>query len=498
MLSRVSYLENRSTPTSLTAALATALALATSLAAGCGGDSDTGPATVRGPDLFVHDTGVTEMGPLFQLITAYYFDEDGTEVPLALAPLEGGGGRVITDAPDGDYYLEIDRVDRAPVVLVASSRELDIGTVYHGRYDAHFGTMDVPGPVVAINVSGLEPWQVNDQVHLYSAGANGYDPNLHQGALLDLQPGATQADGVFTVETMARPDPSFGDRVWLNQLATRPLEGAANYQALSRSVVTAGEPGNYDLVGEMTAVPQTESVTIDWRAAEFAAQREQVHPNAEPGFTLLYVSARPGDPAWGSYGASADLVYAYSDIVGAADRESTYTYGDPFPTDWTRFASAQTFVRVPFSVGASDPADIWTGTWHNVALDDSSLMVPVLVPPSNVTVDGAPAVDGATMSAQPLIEWSAPSRGDADFYIVRIAALTDVGAGQRTWVGAVLTAQTRDTSFRVPARHLEDIDGYVVSITAVAAPNADANRPFVYPWPYSGADTIVGTLLPAQ
>jgi hypothetical protein len=489
----VPHSSNRSTPTLLTVALSIVLLTG----CGGGGDATTGPATIHGPDIFVHDVGVTEMGPLFQAVTAYYFDDDGAEVSLAVEPLAGGGGLSIPDAPDGDYYIQIDRIDRDPLLLVTSSRELDIGTVYHGRYDAHFGPMSTP--VIAVDVAGLEPWQANDQMHLYSAGANGYEPNLHQGALLGVQPNDTQADGVFSVESMARPNSLDGDRVWLNQLATRSLDGGATYQALSRSFMSAGDAfGVYDLFGSMTEVPQTESVSIDWRAAEFAAQREQVHANAEPGFALLYVSVRPGDPAWGSYGASADLVHAYSDIVGAVDRETTYAYGDPFPVEWTRFAAAQTFFRTGFSVGASDSADIWAGTWHNVPLDDSMQIRPAINPPVDVTVDGEAAVDGGTISAQPLIEWSAPTRGDADLYMVRLGGLTDVGAGQRPWVGQTLTAFTRDTSMRIPARFMGESDGYVVIVTAIAAPNVDANRPFVNPWPYSGADTIVGTLVPAE
>ena len=222
--------------------------------------------------------------------------------------------------------------------------------------------------------------------------------------------------------------------------------------------------------------------------------------NPIPGFTLLYFSALAGDAAWGPYGKSADLAYVQRGLDEATDVVATLSYGDPFPDEWTRFVTAVNWYRTEFTIGASVPTDVWaTTSAARTRGTGEQLVAPEIDPPSNVVVDGTPAVNGAAVSLEPLIEWTAPALGSADYYLVRVVAL-DENPGARAGVTTVARILTSEPSVRLPpgvieARGLSN-HGYVLVIRAVSAPDMDPAKPLVIPWPSSGADTMVGVLMP--
>jgi hypothetical protein len=109
---------------------------------------------------------------------------------------------------------------------------------------------------------------------------------------------------------------------------------AALGKVFAPSPFTQHDGQSTSLSGAFTEVPQSQSISINWKRSMFEALRTLVNPNATSYGQALYLSAVPGGLSRGNYSNTADLVIVQP-ALGTTDLDlGTITFGNPFPASW--------------------------------------------------------------------------------------------------------------------------------------------------------------------
>ncbi|HZN91383.1 MAG TPA: hypothetical protein VFB81_01710, partial [Myxococcales bacterium] len=286
------------------------------------------------------------------------------------------------------------------------------------------------------------------------------------------------------------------------------------YLALERSLgplALTVTDGQLTTVSGTFSTPPESALTVDWRTRDttpgsFASFRTAIHPGTlgdlyEHDF---FLAALPSG-SYGFYGSAPDLVAMFlqdSARPAQSDQLITFSYRDPFPAAWTRFAEAVSVFSVPYDVprtGTDGGTAFTTESAFLLALDalpafPLSPLAPQVSPVTNPLVNGASWFSDQTLSGTtPLISWSAPAVGTPDFYSLRIRRVSagPTGGVVKTEVARLVT---RATSLRVPPGILQPGSYYLLRLTAAVQPGRTQTATYESPFPLHTAPVMSGVL----
>lgn len=178
-------------------------------------------------------------------------------------------------------------------------------------------------------------------------------------------------------------------------------------------------------------------------------------------------------------GFSTDILFdnCWDDITGSFVSPSveppiltdgpvgTLTYGDPFPTTWTRELSFYQRAIVNLSVPNSSTSVPFNLADGESVAPSSSPLAPLVSPVQSPTINGASLFSSATLNTvTPNLTWTAPGTGNPYGYSVRIYVLTILSTGVPVYetAGVFYTNKTSLTPLPLSAGNT-----YVFTISAL-------------------------------
>ncbi|KFE64659.1 PKD domain-containing protein [Hyalangium minutum] len=419
---------------------------------------------------------------------------------------------------DASGTFIIPNVDRTPYLLRfggsylwAHSRMLDLSRADLGRHDT---VIEPETTQLQMQVSGLNPWQGGDDFQLSSASTGlGYFSATSCSTPFFPEDLDGETSFNFTIDYLysmqncgtpaARIDASRGDVLYATQLVSRTDAATGmTFQEVQRSFqtnsLTGPNPSTLLLSGTLAPLPLVSRV-VDYRAASFEALALAGHPSATAGTTTLNLGILPGYDQFGSYAGWPDLVLATFG-AGLGDVAPTFTYGNPYPANWSQFITAQTTSRVRYSVplegGGSSTPRIYSAYTYAQQPVGNGPIIPLVGPPRDLRLNGALAWDVLTgVGETPLMSWTAPSLGTPTSYSVRVYELyaTSTGSTSRVTVTNLATDQTQ---LRMPPGVLVPGKHYHLQVSALFEQGTDPGRPYMLRPVYHTAMAVTGRFQP--
>ncbi len=400
------------------------------------------------------------------------------------------GSFTIPGVPSGPFLVDIDDSS----YLYTSARTLDLGADLGGRSTAAVGT---PANTIAGTITGLQAWNAEDVFYWNSPNGAGA---AYGFAGAEPMPGATT---LSTTEISswqgALIDASQGDILYATQLsfettASAQYEVVSGFAAFTGVEQTAGAA--LDVVGALTTVPATESIFINFQAAEFATAAAAISPDGVPYTPSINVITMPGAAAVGfvSYDVNLlDLNAGTSNVnVGSV------SYGNPFPATWGELAYPNVGATVTYTAKGATTGAPLSGTVFStepVSQVGTSAIAPVVTPVAAPLINGRSLATAQTgVGPTPTVSWSAPSTGTPTAY--RVTLYDVVNASGATNVNYVAEIVTTTTSLPLPPGRLTPGHSYALVITAVTTP-IDANtNPYRGSPNYASADYLTALISP--
>lgn len=419
-------------------------------------------------------------------IGAWVPTADGTGYDWRPGTGEASGTFLIPNVERTPYLLQFDNG-----YLWANSRTLDLSRAKLGRPDV---VLEPEESQLQLQLNGLAPWQSGDDFQLHSANTGiGYfsGPDC-ASPLWPAVDGDTfllaPIDYALSLQNCASPaarlEPARGDTLYATQLVRR-VEAGLNFQevrqAFQTSTLGAGD-GTLMLRGTMAPVQPT-SETVDYRASAFEALALAAHPSATLTSTFVNIGTLVGYGQFGSYEGWPDLAVMRT-TAGQGDLLPAFTYGNPYPSTWPRFVTAQSSATVRYSVpleggGTSTPRPFTVYTYAQQPMT-SGPVIPRVGPPRELRLNGVPATDPVPgVGLTPLLSWTAPSLGTPSSYQVRVYELLATGSGTTTRL-QLTTLTTTQTQLRLPPGILTMGKHYYVQVLAIHEPAWDANKPYLH------------------
>jgi hypothetical protein len=491
------------------------------------GTFNPGPATVQGRGEFHY------IDPTAGIVTA---PRDLSDRPIAaLIPDATGTTYTVkpaTLAPSNDAFT-IDNVT-APYLL-------KFGTTYSwftgrtaGTFTPDLGFPQIrrrevteagPGTALALNVTGLAPWQgeLDDlQVSAPYAGLRYFSLPTCDSTFAATAPaeGATSYSKTYdwtrAPVTPCGNDPflieaSKGDDVYITQLVGRRASNAQLIiKELKRSYTTVAfnmtDGQSAGINAQLSAQPTT-SRSFDMRFDGFRAAAAQVHPNA----VLSAMDFGLGTiPAWSTLGESTgfpDLVSGSPQDLNVPNQTLSFEYANPFPAAWGTFMSVRantlTSYSVPLPEGGEAPAlQVRVGVTQAYAVPatqtGAAVIQPLLSPARALKVNGQSAT-GAPLTGigtTPLVSWEAPEIGRPSFYRVNLYELRVSATTGRTTATLVSDFFTQSTSLRIPADILASGKHYYLRVIANSSSLWNPDRPFLTQFGEGRATALSSRLSP--
>ncbi|HVK77669.1 MAG TPA: hypothetical protein VM734_30400 [Kofleriaceae bacterium] len=430
-----------------------------------------------------------------------------TEHGIVDQPRDPADGTFVssTDAPGwmelkvGDGRLFVPQAPRAP----------DPSLYHFGRADLQFPTTATP---VAVELSGLGPWQDGDSLQLVS-------PNVGLAIAGVETHFATPGAGATTIRGQALDwkhafspliDRARGDTTtWVAQMSNRRADAGSYYSVLTRAGVaadfTVSDGRASTLTATLAPVAQDRTLDLHWRGSEFAAMASQAGPGTRPaGAPALSIRALPD--ALARNNSYFESLYLYlpslvdvGPVRGSDDLDQPLVYGNPFTTKGVRWTELVTMVYpmpvVIAGVGTTHAMMI-SATPVDALAGAGGVLAPAISPVRNVKVDGRSVeVAQAGVGSSPMITWDAPAVGTATGYAVAVHAIERAGGGMR--LATLARFNTRTTSLALPAAVVTSASAYVLTITAISSPGADLTaKPFVGSLPYASTDYVTAPISP--
>ncbi|WP_147470204.1 hypothetical protein [Corallococcus sp. AB049A] len=409
----------------------------------------------------------------------------------------------IQGVPSGAYYLRLGKD-----YVVTNSRAPDLGRDGQGRPDAAPASAST---TLSVDLQGLAPWQVGDDLEVFSAGTGLWAQGVPEYALTGAALGAGSQRWTQTLEYAGMRNASpveaaSGDTVTFHQLSMKseatsgaPVAYTAATRAFSAPLAVA-QGGTASFTGTLAVLAQDQVLNVDLRTQDFEALRTQVHPSAQPVDHALFVAAFP-DGTRGSYASAPDLL-TYFPVTGAANRVFSFSYGNPFP-GFTQAGLAETSFTVSLlAPGATQALTVRPSVGQADALPSfhASALAPRLGPARSPTLAGQDAFGNVTgVGLTPRLAWTAPSVGTATHYRVRVYEVFVNAQGRTAQAagGPVAQLYTAATSLRFPPGVLAAGKQYYAILEAASSGNADfQGHPFRSAWPEAHAMLVTGIFAP--
>lgn len=363
------------------------------------------------------------------------------------------GTFTIPCVPDGLYYLEESIGDGFILnYRVTSSRVIQITDSFWR------GSLDPPRPSgpntrLAFDVTGLEPWEPEDRLELWTTHQIMPLPGLGLDATRFQRAVPLLADDALI-------DAARGERAALVQWSDRVSASGHPVRTITRifepPLFSTPDEETTRLSGTLRTV-DTRTITVDWRLAELAAVSSA--PSSPVVGHLLFVSSLPASATArpGFWQTSTPVLVTGTGTISSSvltDLEVPVIFPDNqlVLTVETQIEAlgglmaTQTLLRVPLS--ASDPGPV--------------LLAPRIGPPRNLRVDGRDASGPLSdVGLTPTLTWDPPAVGQAAVYECAIFILPTF---------AVTTFRTSGRSLVLPpgalvpgAAHLVELSAHTTS-----------------------------------
>jgi hypothetical protein len=421
----------------------------------------------------------------------------------------------VPSVPPGEVYLRYNQT-----YVVTSSRDVDLGYHVQGRPDVQRLPEpggSTPNTRVSVNLTNLNPLGTLDVLELYSSNAGTWNDNIFRYNVSPTAPAPGSTEVALTVDygrffDTRVIDAARGDQVDFVQLVAKELSGFPGsgmyynsaQRKLTSSALTVIPFGNSRVAGAMPVVFENRTFTVDWKVASatpgsFGSYRTQVNPSAGVDYSGIFVSAAPADR--GNYDAFPSAVkFINNNVASQIDVATTFTFGDPYPAEYTRVASAVgSFIVLYQLAGTTSPV----AASGSVRVSDrqasfpTSPLVPQISPVLNPTINGLNAFTNRSgVGTTPTIAWSPPAVGTPTHYQVSFRELFISGTSTRQ--GPVLgSISTRGTQVQVPPGMLVLGKSYHMIIKASRMPGIDVQtQPNEQSWPAYEAEALSGIISP--
>jgi hypothetical protein len=473
------------------------LAVSTLLAA-CGGSpsvrsssgGDPGDVTGTVVNRYLLADGSTVMQALdLSACAVQAFVQSGADWTTLAGVGKADGSFRIPGVPEGPYVLS---VPCRAAYLYTSARVTDLGSDVLGRPDAVHADMS---PSIAGHIQGLGAWAASDSVQWvgFNAGgaANGFEtmnmPNV----------GDTSLQGQAAPWIGGLLDGSKGDVLYVTQLEDAPPTSGCSACSIVTHVATFPDVEQKDgvvttVTGAFGPVPPTESITLDFRASQFAAFRQAVNPMAIDGGSSLSIGTVQGESTDASTFGATLLAYSGS---GTDTQIGPIPYANPFPMTWGEDVWVAESASVSFTIpGVGSPVRVFGGAYliEPRATAAAGPIQPLVSPVQQPEIDGESAFGASSgTSTTPTLTWKAPAIGTPSGY--QVIVWQAMGTYSNT-VTAILV--TTDTSVALPPGMLEHGSAYYFQITAMVTSADLATHPFGPSATIAGADVLTSAITP--
>jgi len=257
--------------------------------------------TITGTCLFTFwlDDGSTTTRPGCNdtAISAFGHTSSGGWTQVSSTAMTASGFSV--GAPAGDYLLGV----KYPIYLYweffeTAADGFALGANVVGRSDNLGASSET---IATFNLDGLDSWNANDYVELTSSGGSTFEALLYPSDGTSLQAGTTSGLASFDWygSSSSLPDGTQGDVVYLHQDATLSIPGTGlSYQAATRfaqlpATFAVADGTTQVLDVTFSAVPQTGSLSVDWRISAFEQYSADINPYATGVEHSLHIDANP-------------------------------------------------------------------------------------------------------------------------------------------------------------------------------------------------------------
>jgi hypothetical protein len=416
------------------------------------------------------------------------------------APIAGRGSLngtfTIDNVPVGPYYLNVRDGNYDDSYFVTDSDDVDISFAKLGRPDAQQATLSTPLELI---IGNLDKWAATDRLELVSAGSGAAGFDLTSGAAMN-KPGLMATSLDMTIDSSKLLVPNLingaaGDAAGIIQLKSQssPVPYFATTRFVAFSVTQLNGMMN-SVSSSFVNVGLTTPAQIDWHTTAFEAQAPLVNPGAAVTSHDFKVQLELGDPTYGIYSVTPDIV-TFSPAVGGPDVSETLLYDrPPIAAAWYSYESVATTFRVLQQVpgGTATASNAISSYVAPAATFASALpIIPKLSPPKAGTIDGASFfTDAQLKSLTPTLTWQPPDSGAPTSYTVRISSLSS--SGQRLEVAKLVTDATTIT---VPAGLLVSGTYYVFNVRAMETAGVTYSKtPASQPLPFATASTMSGVM----
>jgi hypothetical protein len=360
------------------------------------------------------------------------------------------GSFSIPDVPEGLYYLRIPETTEW-IHSDVREREIVVSDILGLP-----GTESSEGSGLALDLTGLVPWEEGDQLALAAPGRGWAITLPTPGGPLDFEDGQSAVDDEIAYQSIEgfssiRPVPLLDDDiVYAAQLRERETANGVAYQTAARAfaerALAQADGELAAIVGALTATAD-ESIELDVRGAAFADLVATFCPGEQVEVTLQLTLRRYG----------LQLPALLSAELPLQDEEYAFAYGDPYGAD---FADDPLQASVFALCVDSDGGVGFSTNFVEVEPGGSALIAPTLGSVVNLRVDGQPADEDLELdSPTPEVTWAVPSLGTAVAYSILVA-----GGGSNA---SIYTAERR---IRVPPGILEPGTSYTLFAQARGHP----------------------------
>jgi hypothetical protein len=352
------------------------------------------------------------------------------------------------------YYLRV-----AGVLFETDKRTgLDLGTDRLGRT----GVAPVTGVTLGLNVNNMQPWTTADLLVAFSSNV-GYRQNLSFTSGMPTA-SSTAINGVVGWSGY-QIDSTKSDQLQIMQLGKHTTGSGVDYLTLDRAfyvpAFTMSNNTQQPLTGSFTT-PDAKTLALSIDATSFNQFASLVAPTVTSkslqGVAFAGVSTDVAEsPPLFSFVQPAD--------TSATVNFGTITHGDPFPAAWKRMVRVQVSNLAEFSYnGKMGTMTAVIGRVMTKATAEAGAIDVKLGPVTNVKFDADDAQTDDSISAVPLLSWTAPTLGTPTDYEIQVYEA--VSSGSSLSFTSVLRLVTKSTSVRIPEGYLLGQRQYVFLIRA--------------------------------
>ena len=249
----------------------------------------------------------------------------------------------------------------------------------------------------------------------------------------------------------------------------------------------------------LAPVASSGRLNVLWRPTQFEAALGDWPVNTQVLSHSLFVEgiAGPLDLGPSPRTGNPDLIQIIAP-PGTADATLDLAYGQFLPALWTERLQTYVTARLhfPFMNGTIYYSVRMSMQAAMTALP--SALVPTIRPPRSVQIGGVDAYQVRIgVGTGPLVSWTAPSAGTADYYIVDIERLQI--SGSTVTFAQAATLRTTETQAQFPTGTLASGNWHVAYVTAFREPTghyATAPAPYRRHFPQDIAQTASAPFLP--